>query len=300
MGHKNKVSLVKQVQDVLDSKLCIGESKQQAKIMGIAQDGIYSWGTYKSYIKHLCYFVDYCKNEHRCKTIDQCRQYADEWLASRKSLSPYTQKMERSALCKLYGCRSTDFKVEIDARTYDKVSRSRGEAVRDKHFSVTNNADLVEFASSTGLRRAELEALRGTDLVLTRYGQWMINITRGSKGGRNRIVPIIGNTNLVVRIMQAAGNNKVFHAVPSAMDVHSYRAVYAQRLYNRLARPLDICRADRTFKQPGKEFCDYDAVYWRRGAHKGEWMDKRAMLMVSRALGHNRISVAGEHYLFDK
>lgn len=60
MGHKNKPnrgSLVKQVQDSLDEKLQIGRKKKPDKIAGIAQNYIYSWETYRSYLKHCCYFV---------------------------------------------------------------------------------------------------------------------------------------------------------------------------------------------------------------------------------------------------
>lgn len=300
MGHKNKKSLVKQVQDVLDDKLCIGQSKHDAKQAGIARNGIYSWGTYKSYLKHCCYFTQYCKDNYGCKTIEQCRQYADDWLESRKKLSAYTQKLERSALCKLYGCRSDNFKAVLTPRSYDNITRSRGNAERDKHLSAVNNADIIEFACSTGLRRAELTQLRGTALAHTPNGGWVLNVTTNTKGGRKRVAPIVGNIDLVVRMMRAAGGNKVFDNVPSAMDVHACRAIYASRLYNTLARPLDVCKADNGFKHPKHKYCDKDAVYWRRGAHRGEWLDKRAMLDVSRALGHNRISVAGEHYLFDK
>lgn len=42
---------------------------------------------------------------------------------------------------------------------------------------------------------------------------------------------------------------------------------------------------------------DKNSVYHCRGMRKGQWMDKQAMLTVSQALGHNRISVVGEHYI---
>ena len=294
MSHKNKLPLQTQVRIALDAQLMIGQSKHDAKAAGHA-DGIFSWSTYRTYMKHGVYFVMYCKENYHCRTLDQCRAHADEWL-ERGDLSPYTRKLERSALCRIYNCKSTDFNARIERRTYAGVTRSRQPVERDGHFSEKNNAEIIEFAKSTRLRRNELCRVRGTALV-QRDGRYYIHVTAGAKGGRERYAPVVGDVALVVNLMRAAGGERVYPKVPQAMDVHSYRAQYAQRLYDTVKRPLDVCKQDRDFIQPGHLYADQNAVYWRRGAYKGDWLDKRAMLTVSHALGHNRISVTGEHYL---
>ena len=107
---------------------------------------------------------------------------------------------------------------------------------------------------------------------------------RKGKGGKFREVPIYRNHKYqLLRIMQDAGTGNVFPAVPEAMDVHSYRAEFATDMYKRMARPLGLI--------PDRE------RYYCRGDRKGVVLDKRAMLEVSRALGHNRISVIAAHYL---
>lgn len=167
MGHKNKLnrgSLVKQVQDILDAKLQIGRKKKLDKLSGISQNYIYSWETYHSYLKHCCYFVKWCKENHGCKTIEQCKAYASEWMKTRKNLSVYTQKMEASALVKLYGCTLEELNIHTAARQRKDITRSRNTVKRDRHFSESNHAELVAFCRATGLRRAELKALRGTAL----------------------------------------------------------------------------------------------------------------------------------------
>ena len=68
MSHKNKKSLVDQVKQSLDSKLAIGRSKHQDKLSEnerkeITSNYIYSWETYRSYLKHGCYFVLWCKEK---------------------------------------------------------------------------------------------------------------------------------------------------------------------------------------------------------------------------------------------
>lgn len=90
MGHKNqnKHSLVKQVQNNLDAKLAIGHSKLKDKIAGTSDDHIYSWETYRTYLKHCCYFVQWRKQEHGCKTLQECRPYIIEWMKTRETLLP--------------------------------------------------------------------------------------------------------------------------------------------------------------------------------------------------------------------
>jgi len=60
---KNK-SIIRQVKEALDQKLRIGEKKHPAKQAGIASDGIYSWGTYNTYLAKSCNFVKWAKEYH--------------------------------------------------------------------------------------------------------------------------------------------------------------------------------------------------------------------------------------------
>jgi len=132
MARKRNIrkSLVLQTQDKLKAKLAIGHSKQEDKKQErlllrkkketnskakltyeerITIHKIYSWGTFQSYLKHGCYFVNWCCVNYNCKNLDECRQYVDEWLKSRSELSAYTQKLEASALAKLFDCTTEDF-----------------------------------------------------------------------------------------------------------------------------------------------------------------------------------------------
>lgn len=285
MGHKNKPnrgSLVKQVQDTLDAKLQIGRKKKPDKIAGISQNYIYSWETYHSYLKHCCYFVKWCKENHGCKTIEQCKVYAPEWMKTREHLSVYTQKMEASALVKLYGCTLEELNIHTAARQRKDITRSRNTVKRDRHFSESNHAELVAFCRATGLRRAELQALRGTALYQDRSGYYL-HITSGSKGGRERYAPIIGDKDLVIRLCKQAGDGKVFEKVPSGADIHSYRRDYATAIYQQHARPLEQLTAKEK--------------YYCRGDRNGEVFDRAAMRIASNALGHGRIEVIAGHYL---
>lgn len=285
MGHKNKPnrgSLVKQVQDSLDEKLQIGRKKKPDKLSGISQNYIYSWETYHSYLKHCCYFVKWCKENHGCKTIEQCKVYAPEWMKMREHLSVYTQKMEASALVKLYGCTLEELNIHTAARQRKDITRSRNTVKRDRHFSESNHAELVAFCRATGLRRAELKALRGTALYQDRFGYYL-HITSGSKGGRERYAPIIGDKDLVIRLCKQAEDGKVFGKIPSGADIHSYRRDYATAIYWQHARPLEQLTAKEK--------------YYCRGDRNGEVFDRAAMRIASNALEHGRIAVIAGHYL---
>lgn len=296
-------SLAKQIQDVFDSKLAIGESKYQDKLEGkktfnditaLTQDKIYSWATYKSYMKQANYFAKYCKDTYGCRTLEECKSYVDEWLQKQieEGKSAYTQKLRACSLAKLYNCKSTDF-IKTEVRNRENITRSRGIKVRDKHFSERNHKDLVEFCKSTGLRRKELKVLTGDKLVYKKEeDKYYIKVNVGSKGGRERLAPIIGNVESVVERMKSVGTNKVFDKIPLAADIHSYRADYATAIYKAHTRPTEELKCNLGIK--GGNTGD---VYVCRGDLKGVVYDRKAMEIASKALGHNRISIIAAHYI---
>lgn len=299
MGHKNKKTLFQQVESQLKNRLCIGQSKyhakQAARDAGRLTDtrqpyleGIYSWSTYRTYLQHAIYFTNWCKTNYKCKTLEQCQEHIDEWLQSRidQGLSAWTIKMELSALAKVYGVSARELtSIKTPDRHRSDIKRSRTDAVRDAHFSPDNHKEIIFFEKATGLRREGLTIIRGCDYRIDSKGQMWVHIKE--KGGKYRYIPIkMSRKDRLKKIMDDAGKNRVFpDGVPNGMDVHGYRGQFAIDLYKSLARPLEkIPKADR---------------YYCRGDRKGIVLDKKAMLLVSQALGHNRINVIAENYLYD-
>lgn len=282
-------SLVRQVQDALWDKCAMGQSKHKAKADGTVQEHIYSYNTYRTYMRHCNYFVRWCAQNapegQKLRTLEDCRPYAADWLRSRidAGYSAYTIKLQAAALCKLYGCAAADLRLpSTPTRHRADITRSRGTAVRDTDFSDERNKEIISFCQCTGLRRRELATIRGTDLVWGANGTAYIHVTHG-KGGRERDAIILDNNAAVIARMQSAGDDLVWPRIPSHMDVHGYRADYATSLYNRIARDVDTI--------PPEE------QYHCRDDRAGVVYDRVAMLYVSRALGHNRISVIAGHYL---
>ena len=340
MGRKkpNK-SLKQQVKEVLDSKLAIGQSKYRAKLDGTYMEHIYAWETYRSYLKHCCYFVEWAKTQpidaclgHKPRTLDECCIFAEKWLQHNidRELSSYTIKLQLAALCKLYSCTAKDFDIKTPSRLRSKIIRSRKEVARDKMFSTEANKDIITFARCTGLRRDELAQIRSSDLLMV-GGKPYLLVSRGAKGGRHRFSPVVGSKeeiDLVISLCKNA-NGKIFKRVPSKMDVHSFRACYAKRVYNANKRDFSVYKNERVviykYKIIGtyttkngrksaaklRKLCDEKGIspetkglhdltsaYYCRNDLKGVVYDKFASYKASIALGHNRISVVAEHYLY--
>lgn len=302
MSHKNKICLKMQSKQIFDKLVCFGRSKYEDKRAAAAEydklpperrtgtkqeyinaairDKIYSHGTYGDYVKHINYFLKWCEDTYRCKTLKQCREHVDEWLTLRmdQGLSAYTLKLESAALGKLYQEPTTNFVPTPDRKRAD-ITRSRRYAQRDYGFSLEKNREIIDFCRGTGLRRSELTNLTGDQLILCDGNSF---IAVKGKGGRYREAPIIGpHQDKIIDRMQKAGHNKVWTSVPSHMDVHEYRAEYATAIYEAYARD-DIPKQDR---------------YYCKSDRRGTVMDKQAMLMASQALGHSRINVVAGHYI---
>ena len=337
MGRRNKSyskDLHQQAYDRLTAMQAFGESKKEAMANGTAQDKIFSFNTYQTYWKHIKYFLKYVKELHpESTTLKSAKKYVNEWLQIRadQGLSAWTIQTEAKALGKLYGIQPDDPDYfQPPKRNRAEIKRSRGDRVRDLHFSKTNNDELIKFCQGTGLRRSELEALRGSDLMTraqieqeiariealpegaeknqeekhlgvlrdTRMFdcEYFIHVRNG-KGGRERISPIVGKYagQILERMKNTAGEEKVWQHVNANADIHAYRGDYATAIYKAHARAIEDIPFDRVNKGTGKRF--QSEVYVCRKDEAGKRLDKAAMRICSKALGHNRIEVVANNYI---
>lgn len=335
MGRRNKSyskDLHQQVYERLTSMQSFGESKKQAMEEGTAKDKIFSFSTYQTYWKHCKYFVKWMKEEHSdVTTLKKAKAYVAEWLQSRENYSAWTIQTEAAALNKLFGIRPDDpERFQPPKRNREDIKRSRTDAVRDRHFSVTNNDELIKFCKGTGLRRAGVESVKGKDLMTkadiieqikriefiredkrTSADKTMLAICKDAmmfkdqdyfihikeKGGRERISPIIGpNTQQIVeRFRITDPDKKVWQHVPGGADIHGYRGDYATSIYRMYARDIKDIPYDRVNRGTGRPY--QSDVYHCRKDEAGKKLDRRAMLLCSKALGHNRIEVVANNYI---
>ena len=337
MGRKNKAyvkDLHQQAYARLTEMQAFGTSKKESVANGNAKDKIFSYKTYEAYWKHTKYFIKYIQANHpECTTLKAAKQYMNEWLQMRtdEGKSAWTIHLEAKALGKLFGIDPTDEQYfQPPKRERQKITRSRVDRVRDKHFSKSNNDELIKFCKGTGLRRSELLDMRGKDLIsraeiedeISRLEKqqnethdpnrerWLDMLrdtrmfkseyfthVRCGKGGRVRMSPIIGaNTEQIIeRMRNTAPEEKVWQHVSENADIHGYRAEYATAMYKAHARAIEDIPYDRVNKGTGRKF--QGDVYVCRKDEAGRKLDKAAMMICSKALGHNRISVVADNYI---
>ncbi len=349
MGRRNKV-YAKDLHQQAYEKLTgmfeegFGQSKKEARVDGTDKNKIFTSNTYNTYWKHIKYFIAWLKVEHpTCTTIKAARKYVNEWLQMRtdqvdakgQHLSAWTIQTEAASLNKLYQIDKSDQGRFIPPkRNRADIKRSRGDALRDKHFSAKNNDELIKFCRGTGCRRNVLERLEGRDYwprermeqelwsiekrveageKLSR--KWEAHASclrdalrtfpnendfvhhRKDKNGRYRFAPIIGayKGDIIERFGKTKEREKVWLYVSSNADIHGYRSDYATDLYKQNARRIEDIPYDRINRGTGRRF--QSAVYVCRKDEAGKRLDKQAMLICSKALGHNRLSVVADNYL---
>lgn len=305
MSHKSKKTLNQQIYENLQKKNGFGRSRHDDKVLGLTDQYIYSYSTMKAYIKHCNYFTDWCKENikikndigHKPRTLEECLPYVESWIRyqEERGLSSYTVKLQKAALSKLYG---QPFDVKTKEHRRPDITRSRGDAKRDTHFSEEKNWQTVNTCKHIGFRRSELEACKADDLF-QKDGQWYVRIV--GKGGRCREAPVIDNdADTLAYIKGLNGHNHVHNGA----DIHSYRADYATSIYKQYAQPMEALKGKKIDYTALTGKCHRDgshiyksAICYGRNDHKGLALDRRAMLMASQALGHNREDVFANHYI---
>lgn len=339
MGRKDKrysKDLHQQAHERLTSMLAFGESRREGKKREEDFDKIYSKNTYDTYKKHVNLYIRWVKEKYpECTTLKAARKHVNEWLqeqVDKPGASASTVHTKAKALGKLYNIRSDDPNYFTPPqRKREDIKRSRVDAVRDRHFSVTNNDEFIKFCRGVGGRRSAIGRLKADDLwsrddmiaelkiALSGVGisssdgdkNIIANIKEAletfpdqdyfvhyvkDKGGRSRFAPIIGKNKqqIIERMTNTLPGKKVWEHVPTNADIHSFRADYATLLYKMCARNIeDIPRNEKI--RVGNKW--KSAIYICRKDEAKKKLDRAAMLKCSKALGHNRESVVADHYL---
>lgn len=191
--------------------------------------------SYKSAINRFC---SWAKEEGISK---------EQVLASpREYLQAYTNHLAESGLSKASihtyiaaPCKGLHIPMQHISkpqRSADDITRSRGDRNPQGQREALNPRfeRLVRFQEITGLRRAELEALRGEDLRM-RDGKMYVVVRQG-KGGKEqwqRILP--RDTEVVQRTFSGIKkDDRVFTPgeMKNKIDLHQMRAMHAKECYD--------------------------------------------------------------------
>ena len=296
-----RVDIHQEIKIALREMETYGTSKHLAKEKKTYKENIYAYDTARAYNRDCQKFAQYVKSvspKGRYTTLEDARPLAKEYIQKineDNNISAHTVKSRASALAKLYETKSTEF-GKTKPRQRQNITRSRGKkdtVISPKtgkviknpnalHFSVKNHQEIVNFARATGLRRSELAWVRGIDLV---YDKGVAHLHIEGKGGKDRLAMLNGPHAVeIAKKCEKAGRNLLFPKLPKGMDVHKYRGMYAVDLYKQFAKPVDKLAKG--------------AMYRCRGDKQGIIYDKDAMKIVTKNLGHNRISVIASNYLY--
>lgn len=292
----NRKSIIRQVQEQLQSLAAFGQSKFADKLSNGGKPDkakIYSYKTFENYLAKCCQYARWAREEHGCRTLEEARQYTGQYLSLRteQDKSAWTVRLDAAALAKLYQCATYELGAQLPSRNRSDVHQHR-EGKERGHYSYERNRDTTDWGRGTGMRRSEMLTVRPDQVVTAQDGSVWIRDCRG-KGGRVRDIPVDPQYALRVREIaqeaRDAGRDRVFERVNKYIPEHTFRAEYAQRYYDRIARPENELDRDRTFVMDNGH--ERSEVYECRRDRAGTHYDARAMEEVSLALGHSRLDV---------
>lgn len=229
--------------------------------------------------------------------LESILKYANRYLQScvDKDLSAWTLTTYKTHLGKVFDLPTTVF-IKTKPRQRADIKRSRHDVESDKHISQAKHDFFAMVGGATGLRKSEMQSIRGTALSPERDEDGFYYFVTKGKGGRVRRSPIIANKEeeqLIISLFRQAGDFYVFnnrhndvqtYAVLKKLDEHAHRAEYARRVYKHYERNvLDLPRKQKTFL---------------RKDLRGHVLDKFAELKTSQALGHNRVDEFRRSYAY--
>lgn len=265
-----------------------GRSRSLDKARGQTKNRLYSKQSYITYKNQFRYFSDWVKETHPdVHSIDEAETLVDKYLQYLivQNRSAYSIATAKAALSKVFQTDATQF-IATPIRRRADVQRSRFSVERDKHISDKLEQRLSQFTSATGLRRKEMLQIEAEDLFF-KNGKAYLNVTKGTKNGKSRVAEIMGvseaETKMIVEFIQSK-KGRLFPKLSPHYDNHYYRGIYAKRIYSFYARKeKDIPKSER---------------YVMRKERAGEVLDKLAMKITSKMLGHERINVIAQSYLY--
>ena len=241
--------------------------------------------------------------------------YAREYIQIMidKGYAPSSINRATCALAKMYRCTSNDIHDNRPKRCYIDFIRSRNysevQYQKDVQKYMDKYGPIVEICRITGVRELELENLYPECFNINANGDIYLHMDgkkQNTKGGKTRDIVIIpANQARIREILATLEPGKLICPIaPSHLDIHGIRSLYATDYYVSIARnPNDIPKSERIplkhekrdNSRPNQKRTSAPGVYRRR--FDGKKFDRKAMLTVSRSLGHNREDVMIASYL---
>lgn len=236
-------SLGHQFHQALESKKCIGQSRHEAKIKGVASKGIYSYKTYDAYKNSSKQFAKWIKSEFpEVKYLDQinkdmCKKYIK--FREQSGYSAYTYSQDMAMISKILDISLTKKECDVATRKLNNITKNR------TYNGYRTSSEAIEtILRGTGLRREELVNLKVKNLLIKDNKVTGVLVKKGAKGGKFRQVQVLkGYQECIYKLVEGLqGDSKVIsEQIPKKLQAHRYRAEYAQNMYKEL---IELGRKD--------------------------------------------------------
>lgn len=206
------------------------------------------------------------------------RELAGEYLKQRqeKGLSAWTLKKDLAAINKIFDFNLTSKELDLKERKLINIKRSRSGPDKSRPGLIEKYREQIMLINSCGCRRSSVTRVEYQDIVFK--DNIAVAVKLIEKGGKARTAPVLTSeqqdfTAMIEKYCNSKDN--IFNDFDNHVEAHFYRANYAKSLYKEL------------YVKKGSElnpqYKGYDAIVL------GE---------VSKALGHNRLNVVVNNYLY--
>lgn len=290
--YQKRKSLKKQLRDRMEILNNIGESRHLAKQdyrENIADgefamnrtSGVHSKGTMKTYRGAVNRFIDYVREiDPAVKDLeDITKQHCEAYLKYRadvQGVKATTYSKDISALNKVFRFDLNKKDLNLNPKKFTEYTNNRELKPHHNRINLQNYKNEILIGWATGMRNESYNVItksrfkRGSDGLFESV--WL-----KEKGGRPRDATILLEHRKAVTefldSLEIDENEPIFKKkISNLLPTHRFRQVYAQDLYEQVVNSLE----------------DYKKGYLG--------YDERAVLEVSRNLGHNREDVV-KNYL---
>ncbi|HHX24076.1 MAG TPA: site-specific integrase [Thermoanaerobacterales bacterium] len=314
-------SLVYQIDQRFKGMFAYGESRHAAKEalkaelkeQGIKYNPtihrlpkIYSFNTMKNYRQVVFDFIKALKEEGiKVRYLEDITpEMAKSYLLSKqeRGYSPYSLSKDIAALNKFFDWNLTKREIGLQERSKKQITRSRLETKEDRKYNPRNWERHITFARAFGVRRQSIYGgqfqVRASSVYRCKV-DGRIYVAVVEKGGRFRNAPCLKKYEKYIKEMfpnmqekeeeftepefrehykraRKAKEPFIFDRYTKKIDNHAFRGEYARAYYN------ELCEQKQS---KGKEI---------KSDYRG--YDGELVAEVSKALGHNRLSVVVDHY----
>ncbi len=291
-------SLQYQILKRLDSLEAYGTSRREARFEAASAQGIsyrdakspfiHSTSTKQAYKKWCLAGADWIKQEFGVKNLKDIRhEQVKGYLEMRqgKGDSAWTLKLIGAAFGKLLGTSAKTFGFTFPACKTEDIKRGRTETPGNTRYGNVHPG-LKGFIRATGLRRCEMQNLRGDHFHERQDGKGFVLFLQGKHGKWRVVEPIEAAwaksavEKMYQRCKEAGLDKKVWPKVDRSYNEHGERAWYAYHRYLEIAKPESRPRQLQIHRR------------------NGEVLDKVSLYQVSSWLGHGRYDVVLRNYWY--